>query len=200
MDPSEEAANPAQGSALEATAKLLDRVQAGDDRARERLLARFLPLLRHWAHGRLPAAARSAFDTDDIVQVTLVRALGHVGEFRSRHEGAFLAYLRRILLNVIRDEIRKAAARPGRKSLPDGLRDRAPSSLEQLLLSEAMESYEAALASLPEIQQEAVILRLEFGFGFERIAEAIQSPSTSAARMMVSRALVKLSEAMDAHE
>ena len=200
MDSSHEAPDLPQDGALEPTAKLLDRVLAGEDSARERLAARFLPLLKRWAKGRLPAAARGALDTDDLVQLTLVRALDHVGEFRSRREGAFLAYLRRTLLNMIRDELRKASLRPGPESLSEvHLLDKAPSGLEQAIRLEAMESYEAALASLSEIQKEAVVLRLEFGFSYERIAEAVGSPSANAARMIVSRALVKLSEALHEH-
>ncbi len=38
----------------ETTALLLDRAGGGDGAERERLAARYLPMLRRWAHGRLP--------------------------------------------------------------------------------------------------------------------------------------------------
>ena len=60
-----------------------------------------------------------------------------------------------------------------------------------------MQAYEAALAELSDAQQEAVILRVEFGYTFSEIAEATGSPSANAARMTVARALVRLGEAMD---
>jgi RNA polymerase sigma-70 factor (ECF subfamily) len=77
---------------LESTAGLLERVRGGDAGARERLLSRYVPALRRWAHGRLPPRARELADTDDLVQVTLIRALDHLGDFEPRRPGAFLAW------------------------------------------------------------------------------------------------------------
>ena len=94
---------------LESTKTLILRVRNGDAAARERLVARFLPALQRWAHGRLPAKARGMVETDDVVQVSLMRALSRVEEFDPRRQGAFLAYLHRILLNSIREEIRRGS-------------------------------------------------------------------------------------------
>jgi len=176
---------------------LLQSVRDGDAAARERLAARYLPMLRRWARGRLPQGAREMLDTDDLVQITLLRALEKVEEFEPRREGAFLAYLRRIVLNSVRDEIRRVARRPGRTPLVEELPADGPSLLERAIGREAVEAYEAALATLPEEQQEAVVLRIEFGFTYPEIAEALCRPSANAARMMVSRALVRLAEVMD---
>jgi RNA polymerase sigma-70 factor (ECF subfamily) len=184
-------------SELETTSDLLARVRAGDGAARERLVARYLPLLRRWAHGRLPFSARGLADTDDLVQVTLLRALDRVEEFEPRREGAFLAYLRSILLNAIRYEIRRSVRLPGGAKLGENVADPEPSPLEQAIGRDLLDSYETALATLPEDQQEAVILRVEFGFTHEEIAAATGSPSANAARMRVSRALVRLAEALD---
>ena len=136
-------------------------------------------------------------DTDDLVQVAVMRALNKVGRFEPRREGAFLAYLRRILLNAVRDEIRRVARRPGTEDMSEDLADGAPPAVEQAIGREAMQAYEAALAELNDAQQEAVILRVEFGYTFSEIAEATGSPSANAARMTVARALVRLGEAMD---
>jgi RNA polymerase sigma-70 factor (ECF subfamily) len=182
---------------LESTAALLALVQAGDVAARERLVARYLPVLRRWGRGRLPAAARGLSDTDDLVQLTLVRALDHVNDFELRREGAFLAYLRRILLNAARDELRRAVRRPAGEALSEELPDAAPSALEQTIGRDLLERYEAALVSLPEDHQEAVILRVEFGFTYPEIAAALGKPSSNAARMTVARALVRVAEALE---
>ena len=191
-------AEPREGG-LEATAELLARCRAGDPAARDRLFARFLPLLRRWAHGRLPPSARPLADTDDLVQVSLVRALNHVGTFEPRHEGAFLVYLRRSFLNAVRDEIRRTRS-ARRAGVPDpGLPDGRPSVVEQAMGKETLEAYEAGLALLTDEQREAVILRLEFGYTFQQIAEATGRPTANAARMTVSRAVLRLAEAMDAH-
>src|SRR6185295_9700858 len=96
---------------LDSTAALLERLRAGDDAARERLFQRVLPVLTRWAHRRLPAHARDLAETDDLVQVALSRALGRIAEFDARGEGAFLAYLRQILMNLVRDEVRRTRSR-----------------------------------------------------------------------------------------
>jgi RNA polymerase sigma-70 factor (ECF subfamily) len=177
------------------TAVLLERARHGDEEARERLVAHFLPRLRRWAHGRLPPPARGAVDTDDLVQVTLIKALAHLDRFEPEHEGAFLAYLRRILLNQLRDELRRV--RPGREEASEALPDRAPSLVEEAIGRQALERYEGALLSLDERQREAVILRLEFDYSHEEVAAAVGCPSANAARMLVSRALVRLAEILD---
>jgi RNA polymerase sigma-70 factor (ECF subfamily) len=179
---------------LESTATLLRLVRHGDRPARERLAARYLQVLRRLAHGRLPLRARDLVDTDDLVQVTLIRALDHVEEFEPRHEGAFLAYMRRILLNQIRDEIRRVARRPARSELEGDLPALDRSPLEEAIGRETVERYEAVLDQLKEEQREAIILRLELGFTYQQIAEALGRDSPNAVRMMVTRALVRLGE------
>ena len=43
----------------ERSVDLLRRAQAGDEQARDELLARYLPRLERWASGRLPLSVRS---------------------------------------------------------------------------------------------------------------------------------------------
>lgn len=180
---------------MESTTALLDRARRGDEEARELLASRFLPLLRRWAHGRLPSRARGAVDTDDLVQVTLIKALDRLASFEPRREGAFLAYLRRILLNQLRDEIRRAM--PGREAEIEEIPAPLPSLVEEAIGKQAVERYEQALQTLDERQREAVVLRIEFGYSHEEVAEAVGCPSANAARMLVSRALVRLAEVLD---
>jgi RNA polymerase sigma-70 factor (ECF subfamily) len=189
---------PGEPAALESTATLLELARAGDEAARDRLLARYLPLLRRWARGRLPGYARGAVDTDDLVQITLLRALKRLDAFEPRREGAFLAYLRRILLNRIRDQIRHAGTVPATEPVSSGVLDPAPSQIERAVGRERLEAYERALACLPDRQQEAIILRVEMGLSHRDIAEALGCASANAARMFVARAIVRLSESLDA--
>jgi len=182
---------------LESTATLLERIRAGDLAARERLLGRYLPALKRWAHGRLPPYSRDLTETDDLVQMTLLSTLNHLEGFDSRREGAFLAYLRQILLNKVRDEIRRTRRRPGKEALAEDLPERTPSPLENAIGMQFLEAYETALARLPENQQEAVILKIEMGFSNPEIATAIGSPSPNAARMLVVRGLERLAAEMN---
>ena len=175
---------------------LLRRAKAGDPLARNLLVKKHLPALRRWAHGRLPPAARDLIDTDDLVQVTMVRALDHLGSFEPRHAGAFLAYLRQILVNHIRDEIRRVSRRPDRGGMSDDIADGRPSPLDQVVGREGRERYERALLTLAPDQQEAIVLRLELGFTYQEMAEALERPTANAARLLVTRALVRLAKEM----
>ena len=176
-----------QENKLLSTATLLSQVRQGNPRATEALCAAYLPILTRWAHGRLPNYARQMLETNDLVQVTLIRALNNIHHIKVEREGAFIAYLRRIMLNAIRDEIRKAYRQPVCEELVEDLPLGEPSPVEQAIGREVVAGYEKALAQLPEAQREAVMLRIEFGFSFPEIAAATQSPSANAARMMVSR-------------
>ena len=183
-------------SVLETTARLLERVRGGDELARERLFARVLPALTRWAHHRLPSGARDLAETDDLVQMTVTRVLDRLDTFEARGEGAFLAYLRQILLNLVRDQIRRSAARPRTAELDDAVPDPGPSILERTVRKETLERYEAALAELESEQREAVLMRIEFGYSHQQIAEALGKPTADAARMTVARALVAIARRM----
>jgi len=174
------------------TANLLHRVRGGDAMAKERLVAIYLPILMRWARGRLPVKARSLSDTQDLVQMTLIRALDNVKDFKSHREGAFLAYLRAILMNLIRNEIRRPQARHvGAKLKPEDLPANEPKLSQDQIIQ-----YETALAQLKEADRESIILRLEFGLSYGEIAAAMRKPSANAARMFVSRALINFATFM----
>jgi RNA polymerase sigma-70 factor (ECF subfamily) len=180
----------------ESTQELIVRLRRGDDLAREALFARYLPILRRWGRGRLPAWARGNADTDDLVQVTLLRALNQLGHLEVEREGAFLAYLRQALVNGVRDEIRRAARRPAPVELDAELPSGERSPVEAAIGAELLGRYERALATLSREEQEAVILNVEFGYRHAELAEALGAPSANAARMRASRALARLAEAM----
>lgn len=181
----------------ESTATLLSLMRQGDDSARERLMARYLPMLRRWAHGRLPARARDLNDTNDLVQITLLSALKNLDQFKSQHEGALLAYLRTTLLNAIRGELRRVGRAGTTEPLPDDVDVLGADTQVPRLDSAQWLDYENALAKLPELKREAVLLRLEFGMSYAEIASALDRPSEAAASMMVSRALVDLARHLE---
>lgn len=183
---------------LLSTRDLIYLVREGDCAAPAMLFDRFFPVLRRWAQSRLPARARDLVDTDDLVQVTLTRAFSHLDSFDPKREGAFLAYLHRILLNCIRDEIRRTSAPALQRESLDGLPDERAMTLARALGSSALDAYEAALLKLSGEQQEAVILRIEFGLSYEAIARVLGRPSGNSVRMQVGRTLVRLAEEMSA--
>jgi len=188
---------PASGASFETTQVLLALARDGDHAARDRLFARFLPRLESWAHRRLPHSARGLADTDDLVQVTLVRALNRLAVFEPRREGAFLSYLRTILLNVVREEIRRARPLLRREEPAENLPAPSRSQLEVMIGAETLQRYEEGLTRLSEEQREAVILRLEFGYSHAEIADALGKSSSDAARMTIARAFVVLGTWLD---
>jgi RNA polymerase sigma-70 factor (ECF subfamily) len=180
---------------LMSTATLMRRVHDGDDEARTALLDRCLPRLRRWARGRIPDAVRGIADTDDLVQTTVIRTLDHLDRLEPGPSGSFLGYMRQILLNAIRDELRKQHRRPRHTALGDGTGEIAdvggPVSDPTVVAA-----YERGLAELTPEQRDAIVLRVEFGMTFPEIAEELGLPSANAARMRVSRGLVDLAERM----
>jgi len=187
---------PRPAYAHESTRNLLNQAKAGDDQALEILCRRYLPRLQHWATGRIPLHARSLVDTSDLVQETLVRTVRQLDGFQPRHPGAFSAYLRKAILNRIRDEVRRTASKPAIGPLSGQEQDPSPSPLEQTIGRDMAERYEEALLRLKDDDRAAIFLRIEMGMDFQEIADALNKPSTNAAWMAVSRALVRLAEEM----
>ncbi len=178
------------------TAALILRANAGSDAAREDLAGRHLESLRRFGHGRLPRHARDLMDTDDLVQVSVERGLHRIDQLKSERKGGFFAYLRKILLNLVRDEIRRTSRRPRRVPLSESMPSPSPSPLEELLGREASGGYESALFKLPSKQRTALDLRIEQGFSYQEVADAVGCPSANAARMLVARALKDLAGRM----
>lgn len=181
---------------LETTQQLLGRIREGEEEARDRLVQRFLPALRRWARGRLPAHARGLVDTDDLVQEAFLRALRQVDAFEPTRPGSFLSYLHQILINAVRDAILRDDRRKNReRTASESVLDREE-LLQQSLGVDRVRAYESALAGISASQQPAVILRVEFGFKYEEIAQALGRASADAVRMQVTRALARMAEIM----
>ncbi|MCB9466066.1 MAG: sigma-70 family RNA polymerase sigma factor [Candidatus Eisenbacteria bacterium] len=174
------------------TGVLLRRLRDGDDVAKEQLFTRYLPILTRWAHRRLPPQGRDLRDTQDLVQDTLLRALRRIDGFEHRGEGAFLAYLRQVLVNSVRDEARRQAVRPGRSPLQSDLAGPAPDHLAAMIDDEESERLERALQRLGEEQRQAIVLRIEFGLSHAEVAAMLGKPTPEAARALVGRSLVAL--------
>ena len=181
------------------TGTLIDRARAGDREALEELFARHVPRLRKWATGRMPRWARDIADTTDLIHDTVLDTLKHISRFEHRGDGALQAYLRQAVVNRIRNELRKRAARGAPETVDSGLSDGRTSPLEKAISNQTLERYEAALAELKPEEREAVISRLELGLSYAQIAESLGKPTANAARMTVVRALARVADRMRAN-
>lgn len=178
---------------------LVLRANTGDRPALDALLARYLPRLQRWAHGRLPPAARGALQTQDLVQDTLMKVIERLPSFNPRHEGAFQGYVRTALLNRVRDLARQHQRRGPSVPLESDLAGEECSPLELAVGQQTLERYEAALDRLRPDDKALIVARIELDLPYAEIAAMFEKPSVAAAQVALSRALVKLAEEM-AHE
>lgn len=178
------------------TLALVTQAQAGDEAARERLFARYLPRLARWANGRLPARARGAFDTVDLVQDALFNTFRRLDRLHARRGGCFQAYTRQAVMNAIRDRVRLAREQVPETSALEGVEASDDSPLEYAIGRDALARYEAAVAKLPELEREAVVSRIEHHLSWREVADELELDSPDAARMMVNRALARVARSM----
>lgn len=183
----------------EGTVELVLKAKAGDQEAMDELFARYEVRLRRWAHGRLPAAARGALDTQDLAQETLAKVFKRLQTFEPRHPGAFRDYVWTTLWNAVRDIARTSKRRGPIDPLDSQLAGHDPSPLQQAVGQETLDRYEAAMERLRPEEKEAIVARIELGLSHAEVAQALGKPSAAAAHMAVSRALVRLAEEM-AHD
>ena len=178
------------------TVELLRRVKAGESGAFDDLLARHLPWLHRWARRRVPPWARNAVDTEDLVQETVLHTLQHVRRFEPRDGGTLRGYLRRSLRNLINDQYRSAARRPGMGRLDEDRADSTQSPLDLTIAREHHERYRRALARLRVSDRQAIIARLELGYTYQQLALVLLKPTAGAARVAVRRAVLRLADQM----
>jgi RNA polymerase sigma-70 factor (ECF subfamily) len=181
----------------ESTFHLIERARQGDQDALERLFARHLKPLQRWARGRLPKWARDLADTDDLVQDAVTQTFRRIGDFEPRHVGALQAYLRQAVLNRIRNELRRKGRHPQAVEVDDIQVETAASPLEEAIGREAVARYERALERLTPEDREAIIARVEMGYSYDEIAEALGKPTPEAARKAARRALERLAQEME---
>lgn len=187
-------------SAVLPTADLLSRALAGDEPARDALIAAYGPRLHAFLSGRLPAASRSLLETGDVVQEILLRALRTLPSFEYRGHGSFWAHLRAIALNYVADQYRRSGKLPSVSSLSatDAAEPRSQSTGPdgQLLRREELERFESALDVVDDATRRAVLLRLELGLGYDAIAVDTGFSTPDAARMAIRRGLTRIAASL----
>ena len=178
------------------TVELFRLANGGDREAINELFERLAPPLQRWASGRLPGWARSMVSTVDLVQEALMSTFKVIEKGSSSDDIAIHAYVRTSLKNRMIDELRKVQRRPALQEMDQTYDSETASPLEEVVGGQALQRYEKALAALDESSRDAVIARVELGLSFKDIARVTDKKSADAARMQVSRALVKLARAM----
>jgi RNA polymerase sigma-70 factor (ECF subfamily) len=183
---------------------LLERARAGSDEALGALLQRCERKLLALVRLRLGPSLRRELDSCDLVQSTLVKAIGHFGEFVGGDRGSLMAWLARIAENEIRDqaayhgrERRDAARRVSLEASPEAatLAARVRSQTSLVAHGERVSALERALESLSPDHRDVIVLRAIEEREFTEIAEKL-GRSADACRMLFARAMTALTLAM----
>jgi RNA polymerase sigma-70 factor (ECF subfamily) len=113
----------------------------------------------------VPIPERAQFDPADIVQITLLKALGSQAEFRGQTEEELRAWLRTILRNTLALERRRALPRVSPQALEESacrleemLAANQSTPSQRLIREEQLLQLADALAQLPEDQRRAIQL------------------------------------------
>jgi RNA polymerase sigma-70 factor (ECF subfamily) len=180
----------------DSTLHVLERAQGGDTAAARVLMERALPSVRRWARGRLPRYARGDADTEDVVQDAFLGTFKNLKRFQHHTVGALHMYLRRSVINRIRDLIRGSRRRASEVEADADPPDWMPSPLERAILRERVEHFLQALSRLRPADRQVVVWRLELGYSPQEIAARL-GKSEAAAAMTVSRAMARLAKELN---
>jgi RNA polymerase sigma factor (sigma-70 family) len=191
------AASPTMLLSDDSTIELVLKAQGGNRFALEALLQRCLPSLRRWAHSRLPPAARDTMNTEDLVQEVALKVLVRLDRFEPRHVGSMQAFLRKAVVNKIRDEVRRVSRRPIATDLSETIPSDKETPEEIFIRNQAYDRYRSALIRLTSKDRELVVARIEAQWAIHEIMDYFGFATIAAARMAVTRAerrLMKLFE------
>lgn len=172
-------------------AALLARFAAGDDRAAATLLDRQGPRLM--AFVRRMTGGDTA-EAEDIVQEAFLRLWTKAGEWDAGGAAQVSTWLGRVAANLAIDRQRRAARLTG---LPDGYDapDPVPSVAARMIAAEGASALDAALATLPDRQRQAVVLRHVEGYSNPDIA-AMMGCGVEAVESLTARGKRRLAELM----
>jgi RNA polymerase sigma-70 factor (ECF subfamily) len=191
--------------------ELLEQARAGDQEAFGELLAQYRNYTRLLARTLIGTTLRLRLDPSDLVQETFLEAHRDFPRFEGSTEPELLAWLRRILARNLADQARhqKAGLRDIRRQESlEMVLERSNARMQQALVASASSPSAAAarreqavlladaLARLPPDYREVIILRNLERLRFDQVA-ARMSRSTGAVRMLWTRALERLSGALE---
>ena len=165
---------------------------AVDSMSVDTLVQTCLPSVQRWAHGKLPRGARGDFDTKDLVQEAALRMLKRRYLFEPRHAHSVQAYMRRTIMNLVRDEARRLARRPETVDLGDEIPCEQTGPLDITIRAELRARYEEALRTLRPKDRSLIVASVEEERHVSEIAHIFGLPSPAAARMAVTRAFNRL--------
>jgi RNA polymerase sigma-70 factor (ECF subfamily) len=191
--------------------ELLSQARGGDVAVLNHLLGLYRNYLCLLARTQIDSYLQVRLDPSDLVQETLVNAYQAFGDFQGHTEQELIAWLRKILVRRLTDEIRRhrTQKRDLAREVPLHIAvERTSDAVDaSLLATHTSPSGQAArrehavlladaLARLPDDYREVIILRDLQGTSFGEIGERMDR-SAIAARTLWARALEKLRKELD---
>ncbi len=188
------------------TPDLLARFKAGDEGAYQVLLDRYGAGLARFVRAHLTGPLAAHVQVEDVLQETHLSALRALDSFHHRTELSFFLWLCAIARNVLRMHARKLGRTPPRARLAGDSSSRdilqtlvaaTPTPGSRMVAQERVQALAVALSRLPPRRRQAILLRHLDEMDNDEAARAM-GMSVGAFRVLVSRALVDLREAIDA--
>ncbi len=192
--------------------ELVRRAQDGEEAALNTLLQRYYEPVRRIVRLRLSRQLRTHMESVDIVQETLTAAVRAFDRFEVRTESSLINWLSAIAENQIRAaaDYHGAQKRDGKRNVPFPVISEGGSStslgfdpaasgplpIDAAMQGEDIDAVETAIAELRNDYREVIIQRDYTGASWSEVADALDYPSSDAARMAYGRAIVALSELM----
>jgi RNA polymerase sigma-70 factor (ECF subfamily) len=172
---------------------LMLRVRDGDLEAFETLVTRH----QHSVVGTAAKMLGGTADAEDIGQQVFVRVWKHAARYQP--SAKFTTWLMTITRNLVFNELRRRRrsqqvsmdADEGDTIRHQYVDEQAVAPSEEMLDSELHEAIDAAIASLPETQRLAIVLRRYEGMPYEEIAEVLKT-SVPAVKSILFRARAEL--------
>ena len=194
-------------AAIELPELLLERAHAGDADALGQLLEQYRQYLRLLAQSQVGRSLRVRLDPSDLVQETLLEAQRDFSRFAGKAEGELTAWLRRILVRNLTDQLKHhhSQKRDFQREQPlEVLVEQAHAALAaplstpsaQVSRREQAVVLAQAMAQLPADYREVITLRHLEGEDFDAIA-ARMGRTSGAVRMLWMRALERLGSIME---
>ncbi len=157
------------------------------------------------AQFQMPRRLRSRFEPADMAQTTLEKALAKLDQCRAETEAQFRAWLRKILTNVLAEEVRRIppcrAGQNDSDAVQDSSRDfeeaqaKGSTPSERLRREEQMVRLANAIAALPADQQRAIRLHHLDGLSLIDVGQRM-SRSKEAVAGLLFRGLKSLRDAL----
>ena len=185
---------------------LLEQARAGQTQSLEQLLGVYRNYLKLLARAQLSLTLQVRVDPSDLAQLTLIDAHRAFGQFRGHSEQELTAWLRKILVRKLADQVKRhwsqkrdvrreqsleAALTQSSQDVGRLLARQGSSPSDRLSRREQSVLLADALARLPDDYREVIIMRHLERKRFDAIAQAL-GRSNGSVRMLWTRALERL--------